>query len=132
MCPLLRKAKAYKVQVIKQQLQCRHENDPFIRVDDPKNSVDDPFFHVGDPTNTASDNINNINNSVQLIKENLTHSIKDTQSGSQLPTDTELLTKFYFNLCTNCRNCYCPRGTRRRKRNVQRNLQHLPSRSQVC
>ena len=115
-CPLLRKAKAYKVQVIKQQLQRRHENDPFIRIDDPKNSVDDPFCHVGDLTNTASDNINNINNSVPLIKENLTHSIKDTQIGSQLPTDTELLAKFDFSLCTNCRNCYCPRGTRRRKR----------------
>ena len=108
-CPLLRKAKAYKVQVIKQQLQCRHENDP-------KNGVDDPFFHVGDPTSTASDNINNINNSVHLIKENLTHSIKDTQSRSQLPIDTELLTKLDFSLCTNCRNCYCPRGTRRKRK----------------
>ena len=130
-CPLLRKAKAYNVQVIKQQLQCRHENDSFIRIDDPKNGVDDPFFHIGDPTNTASDNINDINNSVQLIKENLTHSIKDTQTGSQLPTDTELLAKFDFSLCTNCRNCYCPRGTRRRKRKRKRSKKSTTSAQKI-
>ena len=130
-CPLLRKAKAYKVQVIKQQLQRRHENDPFICIDDLKNGVNDPFFHVGDPTNTASDNINDINNSVQLIKENLTHSIKDTQTGSQLPTDTELLAKFDFSLCTNCRNCYCPRGTRRRKRKRKRSKKSTTSAQKI-
>ena len=130
-CPLLRKAKAYKVQEIKQQLQRRHKNNPFIRDNDPKNSVDDPFFHVGDPTNTASDNINDINNSAQLIKENLTHSIKDTQSGSQLPTDTDLLAKFDFSLCTNCRNCYCPRGTRRRKRKRKRSKKSSTSAQKI-
>ena len=128
-CPLLRKAKAYKVQVIKQQLQRRHESDPFNRINDPKNGVDDPFFHIGDQTNTASD-INNINNSVHPIKENFTHCIKDTQSGSQLPIDTELLTKLDFSFCTNCRNCYCPRGTRR-KRTRKRSKKSLTSAQKI-
>ena len=132
-CPLLRKAKAYKVQVIKQQLQRRHEDDPFSHVDNPKSGVDDLFFRVGDLSNTASNNSNNINNSVHLIKDNTIHGIKDTQFGSQLPIDSEFQTKFDFSLCTHCRNCYCPRGTRRRKHKRKRSkkssvsVQKIPS-----
>ena len=130
-CPLLRKAKAYKVQMIRQQLQRRHEGDPFIRVDDPKDGVDDLFLRVSDPSNTASNDNNNINNSVHLIKENSIHNIKDTQFGSQLPVDSKLLTKFDFSLCTNCRNCYCPRGTRRRKHKRKRSKKSSASAQKI-
>ena len=114
-CPLLKKAKAYKVQVIKQQLRYVHEDDPFNNGNDLKSSVNDPFCHGDDLNNTASNKainkVNNINDSIHTIKNT-----KETQIGSQLPFGSETLTKFDFIHCPHCKNCYCPRGTRRKRK----------------
>ena len=107
-CPLLKKAKAYKVQVIKQQLRHVHKDDPFSSENDLKSVHDDPFCHVDDLDKTALNTINSINKT--------THHIKDIQSGSQVSTDPNILTRFYFSLCSHCKNCYCPRGTRKRRK----------------
>ena len=119
-CPLLKKAKAYKIQVMKQQLRHVHEDNPFSTENDLKSCADDPFCHADDLLDTASNNIvteiNSINNSIHT-----TENTKEHQIGSQLPLDSEILTKFDFGQCPHCGNCYCPRGTRRkRKRNHYR------------